>query len=81
MKYQYPKGATWEAIKKGVQYKIVYEECYPFGMMFCISITKIDGSLLKGWHWENFDQLMKLRAATKFCRNRFYEYLRFRRIN
>jgi hypothetical protein len=80
VKRQYPAGAAWEAEKKGIRYKIVHEECYPFGMMFCISITKIDGSLLGGRHWENFEQLMKLRAATKFCRNRFYENLKFKRI-
>jgi hypothetical protein len=80
VRIKYPKGATWEGRKKGVLYKIVHEDCYPFGMMFCIYITKVDGSLVGGWHWENFEQLMTIRAAMKFCRNRYYEDLRFRRI-
>jgi hypothetical protein len=50
------------------------------GMMFCIYITKEDGSILGGNWWENYEQLQTLRAATKFCRNRDYLNLRFRRI-
>ena len=80
MKRQYPEGTTWEARMKGVLYKIVYEECYPFGKMFCIYITKEDGSRLVGPHYENYDQLGTIRIATRFCRNRFYLPLRFRRI-
>jgi hypothetical protein len=80
MKKQYPKGATWEAKMKGVLYKIVYDDCYPFGMMFCVYITRKDGFCLSEPYWENYDQLGTIRAATRFCRNRFYLPLRFRRV-
>jgi hypothetical protein len=80
MKKQYPMGAIWKARMKGVLYEIIYDNSPPFGMVFCVYIMKEDGSMLNGTFWENCTHLTTLRAATKFCRDRYYLPLRFRRV-
>jgi hypothetical protein len=76
----HPPNATWEAKSNGRRYLICYEENYPNGLWYCVSITKEDGRELPGKHWEHYDRYGTLRGATKFCRNAYFDKLQFKRI-